>query len=253
MRTPWLVVLTLAVAAIAAGDVVPGAPPKPVPTSRATSDPEVDSIAGVYAPDTDPGERIDRGGVGGDRVSIRSRAGWDALGWYAHDDFIGAWRRLGPAGDGPSAYGWLWFHAQPGRVVTARFTDEAGGAARTEKWKFLYRFGEGPGPAPDSTNGDRSHALEEYVYVKQLPEAITKVPPVYPDDARRRRLHGTVMTQALVGMDGNVREVRIVRSVSGLDSAAVAAVRQWRFKPARASDGRSVTVWVAIPVKFPPP
>ena len=42
----------------------------------------------------------------------------------------------------------------------------------------------------------------EYVYVEELPEAITKVAPQYPDLAREASVDGTVMVQALVGKDG---------------------------------------------------
>ncbi|MCC6348301.1 MAG: TonB family protein [Candidatus Eisenbacteria bacterium] len=89
----------------------------------------------------------------------------------------------------------------------------------------------------------------DYVYVDDLPEAITRVPPVYPDLARGAGIDGTVLVQALVGKDGRVRDVRIQKSVPALDAAAVAAVKQWVFKPAQ-SEGRPVAVWVAVPVKF---
>ena len=58
-----------------------------------------------------------------------------------------------------------------------------------------------------------------------------------------------MIVQALVLEDGSVGDVRVVRSVPMLDEAAVVAVRQWRFKPAK-SKGLPVAVWVAIPVKF---
>jgi len=89
----------------------------------------------------------------------------------------------------------------------------------------------------------------EYVYVEELPEAITKVPPVYPDIAREANVDGTVLVQALVGKDGHVHDTRVVKSVQMLDDAAVAAVKLWVFKPAL-SNNKPVAVWVAVPVKF---
>lgn len=89
----------------------------------------------------------------------------------------------------------------------------------------------------------------DYVYVEELPEAITRVPPTYPDAARRAGVAGTVMVQALVARDGSVADVRIVKSIPPLDGAAATAVRQWRFKPAMAR-GQPIAVWVGIPVKF---
>jgi protein TonB len=87
------------------------------------------------------------------------------------------------------------------------------------------------------------------VYVEELPEAITRVPPVSTGAIRRSGVEGTVILRALVGSDGRVADVRIMKSIPELDEAAVAAVRQWVFKPAR-SKGQPVPVWVAIPVKF---
>lgn len=89
----------------------------------------------------------------------------------------------------------------------------------------------------------------EYVYVEELPEAVKKVTPDYPDLARQAGIDGTVMVQALVGKDGRVKDTRVVKSVSMLDAAAVAAVKQWVFKPAL-SNNKPVAVWVAVPVRF---
>lgn len=89
----------------------------------------------------------------------------------------------------------------------------------------------------------------EYVYTDELPEKITHVQPVYPDIAREAGVDGTVMVQALVGKDGRVKDVRVVKSIPMLDAAAIAAVKQWVFKPAL-SNNKPVAVWVGCPVKF---
>ena len=95
----------------------------------------------------------------------------------------------------------------------------------------------------------RRPARSESTHVEELPEAIEKVPPPYPDEARRQNIFGTVIVVALVGKDGTVKETRIDWSIPYLDEPAVAAVRRWRFKPARV-DGRPIAVWVAVPVRF---
>jgi protein TonB len=89
----------------------------------------------------------------------------------------------------------------------------------------------------------------EYVYVEELPEAVTKVAPIYPDIAREAGVDGQVLVQALVGKDGHVKDTRVVKSIPMLDQAAVTAVKQWVFKPAL-SNNKPVAVWVAVPVKF---
>src|SRR5262249_33248285 len=80
-----------------------------------------------------------------------------------------------------------------------------------------------------------------------LPEPVTRVPPVYPESARRQGIEGAVVVKALVGMDGLVRNTTVDHSIPGLDEAAQACVRQWVFKPAL-SGGRPTAVWVSIPV-----
>src|SRR5262245_30706223 len=87
-----------------------------------------------------------------------------------------------------------------------------------------------PGP-PTETDPGSLPKLNDYVYVEELPEAISKVPPSYPQGVT---VEGTVLVQALVGTDGRIKDTKIVKSVEHLDEAAVAAVRQWVFKPAMA-------------------
>jgi protein TonB len=58
-----------------------------------------------------------------------------------------------------------------------------------------------------------------------------KVPPEYPEVALVAQLQGTVILEATVDTQGRVEAVRVLRSVGLLDDAAVAAVRQWRYRP----------------------
>lgn len=100
-----------------------------------------------------------------------------------------------------------------------------------------------------ASDGDRDPAFGEYVYVEELPEALYKVAPTYPEDARRAGIDGTVLVQALIGKDGHVKDTRVTKSIPILDEAAVQAVRQWVFVPAKLK-GKPVAVWVGAPVKF---
>lgn len=112
-------------------------------------------------------------------------------------------------------------------------------------------IGEGQGESGDSLviapEGDPEFG--EFVYVEELPEAVTKVPPEYPDIARQSGIEGTVQLQALVGKDGRVKDVKVVKGIPVLDDAAVMAVKQWVFKPAL-TNNKPVAVWVAVPVRF---
>ena len=75
--------------------------------------------------------------------------------------------------------------------------------------------------------------------------------PPFPAEARKLKLHGTVLL--LVDVDESGRPGAIaVRHSSGhemLDSAALRAVRAWRFEPARLS-GKPVSSRVEVPVRF---
>jgi protein TonB len=76
-------------------------------------------------------------------------------------------------------------------------------------------------------------------------------PPVFPTEARKARLSGTVLL--LVQIDDRGRPLSItLRRTSGhaiLDTAALRAVRAWRFEPAR-RDGNPVDARLEIPIRF---
>jgi len=81
------------------------------------------------------------------------------------------------------------------------------------------------------------------------PKKVTDVAPVYPPLARAARVEGIVILEAVIGEDGGVRDVRVLRSVQLLDEAAKDAVRQWRFTPTLLN-GEPVPVVMTITVAF---
>ena len=75
--------------------------------------------------------------------------------------------------------------------------------------------------------------------------------PSYPALSRRNGEAGKVMLRVQVTSDGRPQQIELQQS-SGykrLDEAAVAAVRQWRFIPAKRGD-ESLTEWVLVPLVF---
>lgn len=60
----------------------------------------------------------------------------------------------------------------------------------------------------------------------------TKVAPVYPDLARRMSITGIVKVQITVGTNGAVKSAKLVGGHPVLASAALDAVKKWRFEPA---------------------
>ena len=55
--------------------------------------------------------------------------------------------------------------------------------------------------------------------------------PVYPAIARAARISGTVRLQAVIARDGAIMDLRLVSGHPLLVAAAMAAVRQWVFRP----------------------
>lgn len=100
--------------------------------------------------------------------------------------------------------------------------------------------------------GERTvEALTEQALPKVMPQVLHRVKPEYPPQAREKGWEGRVILNVTVDTMGMVRRVEVVRS-SGyavLDSAAIAAVKQWRFSPAR-EDGRPVEATLLIPFQF---
>jgi periplasmic protein TonB len=78
-----------------------------------------------------------------------------------------------------------------------------------------------------------------------------QVKPRYPESARRQGFEGTTLLKIYVSDTGKVEDVLVERSAGhqDLDLAAMEAVKQWRFEPARRGK-QSVAVWVMLPVRF---
>jgi len=78
-----------------------------------------------------------------------------------------------------------------------------------------------------------------------------QVKPRYPESARRQGFEGTTLLKIYVSDTGKVEDVLVERSAGhqDLDLAAMEAVKQWRFGPARRGK-QSVAVWVMLPVRF---
>ncbi len=84
------------------------------------------------------------------------------------------------------------------------------------------------------------------------PRLTHEVKPVYTQAARDAKIQGQVWLSVVVKKDGTVGDVQVRQSLDtefGLDDAAVAAMRQWRFEPAR-RDGEPVAVRVTVEMRF---
>jgi len=112
-----------------------------------------------------------------------------------------------------------------------------------------------PGPpmpegVPDGDSLVASGPVEETPVYWDMKPIETRA-PVYPPRCLRMGIEGNVRVRVLVGENGRPQEVTIGQSSgeSALDEAAMEAVRQWRFEPAR-RNGMPVRAWAAIPIEF---
>jgi TonB family protein len=82
------------------------------------------------------------------------------------------------------------------------------------------------------------------------PAVIHQVQPRYTKTALQIGLEGSVILEAVIDEQGRVGEIQVLRGLSaGLDREAVAAVEQWKFKPAMLGD-RPVKVYYTLTVHF---
>jgi protein TonB len=73
--------------------------------------------------------------------------------------------------------------------------------------------------------------------------------PIYPVEAKEKRVSGTVVLQALIGTDGVVDDLQVVSGPDLLRQAALDAVKTWRYRP-YLLNGEPVAVRTIINVVF---
>ncbi|HWA86476.1 MAG TPA: energy transducer TonB [Opitutus sp.] len=85
---------------------------------------------------------------------------------------------------------------------------------------------------------------------REPPVPIRTVAPDYPQEMRSRGVSAIVMVKCAIDAQGNVDETIVSKSSNeNFDNSALAAVKKWKFKPAR-EDGNPVAMTVTIPIKF---
>lgn len=78
---------------------------------------------------------------------------------------------------------------------------------------------------------------------------LSRVNPVYPQEAREKGIQGTVRLHAIIGRDGLVQQLEVMSGDKILASSATEAVRQWRYRPTLLN-GEPVEVDTTIDVIF---
>jgi len=148
-----------------------------------------------------------------------------------------------------------------------------------KKWKFKPFLKNGQ-PVKVSTKLPFNFAFSENVHVEKLPPAaenapaianppasgesanrvrisqgvsqgllLYKVAPVYPIEARRAHIQGTVLLQAIINTEGRIRGLTLISGPKELAPAAIGAVQQWTYRPYLLM-GNPVEVETQIQVNF---
>ncbi len=122
---------------------------------------------------------------------------------------------------------------------------------------------------PVPVDADRSEVkIFEYdeVDVKALPIKI--VTPVYPQEAKKKKIEGVLTLKFMVNVDGSVSDVKVPETAIYVDGSvsdvrdvtpemmgdifrqdAIDAALQFRFRPAK-HNGKVVPVWMVMPIEF---
>ena len=76
-----------------------------------------------------------------------------------------------------------------------------------------------------------------------------QVKPVYPKQAKRKRIQGTVSFRAVVTKTGELRNIEVLKGDPRLIPAALTAVKQWRYTPCLLN-GEAVEVITQVDLNF---
>jgi protein TonB len=105
---------------------------------------------------------------------------------------------------------------------------------------------ENPPPAPPAPAAQSPQRLHQGI---QAPRKVVDVAPRYPALARESHVEGIVILDVIIDETGNVTSTRVLKSVALLDQAAIDAVRQWKFTPARLN-GETIPIVMTVTVAF---
>jgi TonB family protein len=110
-----------------------------------------------------------------------------------------------------------------------------------------------PSDGPGSGGGIGSGSGKSSGYAKtvdSIPILLNSPRPIHTEEARKNKIQGDVLARVLVGADGSVKNVRIIRTLpDGLGEEAIRTAFQMRFRPAM-KDGQPVAFWRTVRIEF---
>jgi TonB family protein len=109
-----------------------------------------------------------------------------------------------------------------------------------------------PDDAARRARDEKSHQAVKYDPDAGMtaPKLIQQVDPVYPEEARKNRIQGIVISEALIDQRGDVVDVKVVETPDEVfNQPTIDAIRQWKFEPAT-TDGEPVDVIYVLTVNY---
>jgi TonB family protein len=127
---------------------------------------------------------------------------------------------------------------------------------RTDASSALSISGMPAGEEPEKEKEKRTEPKLKTVSAESLcdelthPVVVDKINPKYPADAREEKIMGLVIVETVITEEGVVEEIQVLESPDErLSTAAVDAIKQWRFEPALC-DGEPVGVYYNLTINF---
>jgi len=134
-------------------------------------------------------------------------------------------------------------------VTTSQGPGEGGGAGTGKGTGSGSGTGSGLGEGAGGGTGGGFYRPGSGV---SIPRVLQEVKPNYTADAMRAKVQGSVWLECIVMPDGSIGNIRVMRSldsVFGLDQEAIKAARQWKFVPGM-KEGQPVPVLITIELTF---
>ncbi len=164
---------------------------------------------------------------------------------------------------------WLWSRSVAGVTDTLAVKDEARNQKEPLDWNSNGKFGQlaftlftgsigdlpvsRPGPPPRPVLRAEAEGSSKPLTsgsTVRSPTVASRPEPQHTDFARRARVSGTVVLDAVVRKDGSLGILGVVEGLGfGLDEAAEATLQQWRFKPGM-RDGQPVDTRLTLEIVF---
>jgi protein TonB len=141
-----------------------------------------------------------------------------------------------------------------GALESALEPGDSGGAGFGVGGGSLASGGRIGGTGTPGAEGSLEESSADFIFdiraLDQKPRPVHQAQPIYPRELRQRKVEGTVYVVFVVDTDGRVLRPEVEGSPdAAFDSAAIDAVRRWRFEPAVVR-GEKVKAKMRVPIRF---